>query len=72
MRNDTTRFVLSGAGRPNLRHLPEAPGEFFKVHLLGPPQRSGIRSDGVEALACASPPPAPRKASPGILLWALG
>lgn len=52
MRNNPTRFILSGARRPNLRHLPEAPGEFVKVHLLGPPQRSGIRSVGVEALAC--------------------
>lgn len=56
------------AGLPDPRHLPEAPGEFFKVRPLGPPQRSRIRSDGVEAPACA----AVAKASPGILLWALG
>lgn len=70
MRKNATWFILSGAGRPNRRHLPEAPGEFFKVHLLGPPQRSGIRSDGVEAWPVLSP--LPPKASPGILLWALG
>lgn len=64
----TSRGLLYCLVRDGLRPLPEAPGEFFKVHLLGPPQRSRIRSGAGEAQALAIFV----KASVGILLWALG